>query len=292
MSEPLLEHILVPIDGSPSALLAARCAASICVPGGSLGLLQVTTGVRDLAAYGIDTFAGLAGGVSGDLHDQVRIAEDTEATRLLEEAKAALPSSVRVQTATRQGQPAAVILDELGKPAFDSVVLGSRGRGAIARAFFGSVADRVARQATKAVFVARNAGVHRILVGVDGSEPALRAVQAAAVLARRLGAGIDLLHVVNVPPASRQSADAAVRAAAEGVLKAAVTAIGAWDGLEVGTAIDFAEPVQGLLGMATGLGADVLVVGRCGRSLDPRSPLGSVAQRIATHADASVWLIP
>lgn len=292
MSESPLRNILVPTDGSPSALLAARCAGLLCDAGGGIRLLHVTTGLRDLAAYGVDTVAGLAGGVSGDLHDQVRLTEEQEASRLLDQARAALPPGLHVETEARQGQPAATILEELGKPEIDSAVLGSRGRGILARALFGSVADRVARLATKPVLIARGAGVRRIVVGVDGSEPALHAVQAAAALARRMRTPLELVHIVNVPAASRQSADSKVRVAAEAVLKAAVNAIGPTAGLEVGTSIDFTEPVHGLLGLATGLGADLIVVGRRGRYPDPRLPLGSVAQRIVTHADISVWLIP
>lgn len=62
------------------------------------------------------------------------------------------------------------------------LVLGSKGHGRVAEILLGAVSQRAARRAQCPVVVARPAkdpGSHRVAVGVDGSEPSLRALDFA-----------------------------------------------------------------------------------------------------------------
>jgi nucleotide-binding universal stress UspA family protein len=62
---------------------------------------------------------------------------------------------VSVETITSAGPPAATLADLAQKGNVDLVVVGHRGRGALARALMGSVADRLVQICTKPVLVVR-----------------------------------------------------------------------------------------------------------------------------------------
>ncbi len=289
----MFERILVATDGSPPALLAARFAGLAAADDAVVRLFHVSSLLVDLTAMSIDTASGMVGGVMGDLHQQVELSESVEGARLLEATRQVFPAKMRVETFDKRGRPAATILQALESSDCDVAVLGSRGRGSIARAFFGSVADAVVRGSAKPVVVVRRPSAHRILVGVDGSEPSHRAARAAALLARRMGGTITLAHIADVPLPERERArlSDALRSSLKPVLEGARRAL-AGDGLTVEEVFAFGEPAHALLDEAARRGVDLIALGRTGWSQDRRVPLGSVAQRVVTHADASVLIVP
>jgi nucleotide-binding universal stress UspA family protein len=188
-----------------------------------------------------------------------------------------------------------VLLQALLQADVDSVIVGTRGRGAIARALFGSVADAVVRGATKPVLVARGASVRSIVVAFDGSTVSRRAARAAATLSLRTGSAITLLHVADVPPAraERASAVAALRSAVQPLLTEARSEIRSL-APEAPVADRFVEgdPAAGILDEVQKIAADLIVLGRAGWTHDKRLPVGSVAMRVVTHSDASVLVVP
>ena len=64
-------------------------------------------------------------------------------------------AGVAAQAVEKAGNPAATIIETAESGGYDLVVVGVRGRHAIARFLFGSTADRVARHATTPVLVVR-----------------------------------------------------------------------------------------------------------------------------------------
>lgn len=86
----------------------------------------------------------------------------------------------RIAVVRRSG-PAAATLMESARDA-SMLVIGSRGHGRIGEFLLNSVSQRAARRAHCPVVVARpamDAGAHRVVVGVDGSGPSLRALELA-----------------------------------------------------------------------------------------------------------------
>ena len=174
----MYRRILVPLDGSAQAEAAIPYAARI--PSERVRLLRVEPAVSDAAPA--------VGAPSADL----------------ERAGAPLVEIGRmVEPAAARGDPA----EEIVRMAADAdlVVMTTRGHGAGGRLVFGSVADRVARHAPVPTLVVRGgdrpvvpARFVRIVVPLDGSPTAERALPVASRLARLLELPVHCLTVAEV----------------------------------------------------------------------------------------------
>lgn len=126
----------------------------------------------------------------------------------------------------------------------------------------------------------------RILVGVDGSEPSMKAAQLAAEIAIRFGARVTLAYVVPrllLPPDAYGLTVADVeqehRVFGEKLLAHALTRLGE-SGVQVDTVVLNGPPAEGLAESAQAIGVDLVVVGSRGRGAVARMLLGSVTDRL------------
>jgi nucleotide-binding universal stress UspA family protein len=136
----------------------------------------------------------------------------------------------------------------------------------------------------------------RILVGVDGSEPALKAARLAAEIALRFGARLTLAYVVPrllLPPDAYGLTVAEVESEhqsfAQKLLAAARAKLGE-PGVEVDTFVLYGSPAESLAEAAAQLDADLVVVGSRGRGAVARSLLGSVTDRLV-HVSSKAVLV-
>ncbi len=177
--------ILVPLDSSPEARTALPYAMALATPGTEILLLTV---IADGAAV------------------------YTAASELEQAAQRLRVVGHTVRTEVAVGDPTQGILDTAANQGVGLIVLASHGRGAVGRLIYGSVADRVAREAPVPVMVVRYAslepgpvGVTRLVVPLDGSPFAEQSLPVATEISRRLGTPIFLVRVVNsaalLPPA-------------------------------------------------------------------------------------------
>lgn len=129
---------------------------------------------------------------------------ESEAREALEGA--ARGAGERVKHAVRRGIAAApTILTYADENDIDVIVMGSHGRRGLRRFFLGSVAEEVVRAGEWPVLIvhrteegAAPAEYRRILAPVDFSERTTFALDHAVALAEKFGAGLRLLHVVEV----------------------------------------------------------------------------------------------
>jgi nucleotide-binding universal stress UspA family protein len=126
----------------------------------------------------------------------------------------------------------------------------------------------------------------RILVGVDGSEPSMKAAQLAAEIAIRFGARVTLAYVVPrllLPPDAYGLTVADVeqehRVFGEKLLAHALTRLGE-SGVQVDTVVLSGPPAEGLAESAQAVDVDLVVVGSRGRGAVARMLLGSVTDRL------------
>ena len=142
--------------------------------------------------------------------------------------------------------------------------------------------------------------LHRLLVGTDGSEPATRAVEWAAALAKQLDAEVVAVHAFTFDPA-QLSNDLIVlpdeeierlkeesRASLAEIWSAPLRAAG----VRFRTSLETGNAAKVLLDAAGREGADLIVVGSRGRGGFREVLLGSVGHHLTHHSPIPVVIVP
>lgn len=299
--------ILVPVDGSVLAQQAIPYARALLRPDDQVLLLRVVPLAESIAAAMTGTVIASEDEVSA----MWKQAADGE---LAEAAGHAGIAADRIETEVAVGDPAEqIVAAAQAKPA-EMIVMASHGRGAIGRAIFGSVADRVAHTATVPVMLVRPSKDHtdrpdfhvaRVVVPLDGSALAEEALPVAKRISTQLAVPIHLVRAIDpvsalpmapsVTPIAPVSPEIAtqimneIEAEAKGTL-ATVERKLAGDGFTA-----TAELLEGspFFAIADALKpGDVLVMTSHGRTGVRRWLMGSVAEKLVREAPAPVVIVP
>jgi nucleotide-binding universal stress UspA family protein len=300
-----LRRILVPLDGSFFSEQALRHAQAIGGSETELILLSVVPPAEEIR--------GLLGNVLVTAQE-VRHAYEEGTRKDLERAqKAWLGDRPHVRLEVAEGDPSEEILRATERDGVDLIVMATHGRGALGRWAIGSVADRVARTSPVPVMLIRPveeiptapgpATIERLIVPLDGSETAMRALPFAAVLALHLRIPVLVVTVADLPPdlsgpliyaaayseevynelvETSQNRAREVLAAGAATLRAA--------GVTVSEQI-LEGPVAAAIAGAAGR-HDVIVMTSHGRSGFKRWVLGSVTSKLIHQRDIPVVLVP
>ncbi|WP_424016963.1 universal stress protein [Halorientalis pallida] len=141
----MYQHILLPTDGSEGFAAAADHAAAVAER------FDATVHVLSVA----DTrnrFESPSSGLSSQAWDE---AEHERAEAAVEDAVAALPDGVAVETHVVEGVPKTAILDAVDDIGVDLVIMGTHGRTGIDHYLIGSVAEKVVRKSPVPVMTVR-----------------------------------------------------------------------------------------------------------------------------------------
>ncbi|WP_298816253.1 universal stress protein [uncultured Roseibium sp.] len=141
----------------------------------------------------------------------------------------------------------------------------------------------------------------RIVVGYDGSENAMNAVEFAVGLAKAGGAGLVLAHVLEWSPYTfltpteieerHARRNEELERAQTAVLEPVLTKL-AGTGLEVASELRYGHIAETLIKIAEEEGVDHLVIGRTGHSKLSSRIFGSVAGSLAQAAPVPVTIVP
>ena len=135
----------------------------------------------------------------------------------------------------------------------------------------------------------------KILVAVDGSPDADRAVRAGAEIAAAEGARLILGHVSCLPEHYRShlvdQLEEAIRADGEKILEHAVRVARGAGAEAESRLLEKDHAAEALLALAREIGADLIVIGVRGRTPDQVRALGSVSEAVTREAQTSVLLV-
>jgi nucleotide-binding universal stress UspA family protein len=284
------QKILCPIDFSPGSQHAMRVAVRLAAASDAELMLTHVWYLPPLAYGGEYPIAP----------DAVQLLVDDDERGLAEAAaEASQLGAKRVTTKLLTGVPWDRIVDMLrGDAAIDLVVMGTQGRTGLGRILLGSVAENVVRHAPCPVLVTRASDAEKpfdhILCPVDFSDSSQQAVELAAKLAAPGGAGITLLHVLELPVS--YSGEPLVPGFVEDLDKHSARLLEQWAtelkakvSVPVTARTRIGSPGAQILAAQDGDPTfDLVVMGSHGRTGLRRVLLGSVAEQVIRHAGCPV----
>ncbi len=301
-------QILVPLDGSALAETVLPHAAVLArATGSTLTLLRVI-----LSPLLMHPELGIAPGVV--LTAEALEIQEAEARTYLETVAARLEAvSLTVRTALVEGDPATTIVGWAAQdPPLRMVAMATHGRSGLRRWVFGSVAEKVLQAVATPLLLVRGSAdtpegkplpsahlYHTLVVPLDGSPLAERALHQAVPLAQTTGATLILVAVA--PALDEETSGAtelswAPAAQHETTLRLTeyltrtAAHLQAAD-IPVQTRLEYGHPAEGILRLGEEVGADLIVMSTHGRGGIQRFWLGSTALKVVQSTHRPVLLV-
>ena len=302
MSKPTANRfarMLMATDGSPSADQAAEVAALIAK--------SFDSEVTILSA--IPSIGAKAAPLEGEYYSKLINRADDNADKAASVFKKAGVTVTEKEIPQGRASVVETIVDYAAQEKTGLIVMGTRGLGGFRRAVLGSVSSGVAAHAPCATLVVRQSekkggagrGIRRVLVAVDGSPNAQRALETAIDIAKGMKADLRIAHVVYVPtlfwsmgvPGAAVPTDKIEEDAEKAASKLLAEAVKFSKDAGVANpkdelVTDLVSPAQGIVQLAERDSTDVIVIGTRGNGGFKKLLLGSVANSVLHYADCSV----
>lgn len=291
---PRWRRIVVATDFSRTAGVALRSAESLAREiGGTIVLVHAIELPSATYSFGVETI-GLP-----DIRE--RWAEEARRTLKVHADRSRARSGMRVIPVVRIGKPWFEIVETVREHGADAVCLGNSGHSLFERLLLGSTAENVVRHSPVPVLVTRGralGALRRVLLPVafDGRAAAFDEGSHAAIefALSRLprGAELEALHVVPPLPVVEPWMALEVPSIADATagLRDHLDRVGA---KRVRARVVLNEdPASAILTRGRRWRADLILLSTHGRRGVPRAVLGSVAERVARHADRPVLVLP
>lgn len=292
-----LAKVLLATDGTPSSQRAAEVAANVAKAFDSeVTVLSV-----------IPSISAVSAPLEGEYYSRLVNRADDNADAAFAVFKKAGVQAGEKEIPKGRSSVVETIVQYAEKNGSTLIVVGTRALGIFKRTFLGSVSSGVAAHSPCPTLVvkprkgASSGELRRIIVAVDGSEFAQRALEAAISLSKTLDAELEIAHVVYIPalfwsmgvpgpdfPTQRLEDDAEKEAAkvlAKAVKFARDSGIGS---PREALVKDLVSPAEGIIELCRKDRADLVVIGTRGNSGFKKLLLGSVANSVLHDADCSV----
>jgi nucleotide-binding universal stress UspA family protein len=280
--------IVVGIDGSSSALDAARWAAHEAA--------RRSAPVYLVSAFGWSGHRHL--GDPGLGHYRETLLQDTWKTvSAAADAARHVAEGVEISELTLDGYPVPLLITESRTAGL--LVIGDRGLGGFTSLLIGSVAIRLASQAECPVVVVRgeqSSGTGPVVVGIDGSPLSEAALEFAFGAADARGVPLIAVHVWNDYAIAVSVLEPvewdAVEAEEQQLL---AERLAGWSekypDVEVRRVVERDSPAHALIEQASGTNAQLMVVGSHGRGSAAGLVLGSVSHALLHHSPCPVAVV-
>lgn len=202
------------------------------------------------------------------------------------------------------GSPSSEIITRANEWQPDLIIVGSHGRTALGRFFFGSVSQKVVNEARSSVRVARGRVVTpadtpvRLVVGMDGSAGAEAAIAEIAARNWPFGGEVRVVNAAWTIPPVDEAVEVArilerIQQENERVKKLTDEAVNKLRaaGLQASVMIKEQEPKSLLCQEAESMKADCIFVGARGLGRLERILIGSISSGVAARAHCSVEIV-
>jgi len=208
------------------------------------------------------------------------------------------PQCRHIRLIADSGDAAEGIIQTAEESHADLVIVGQRGMTATPSFLLGGVSQKVATYAPCSILVVKEpmAKLERILVAIDGSEPAHKAVE---FLARGPFKGLAQVTIVTVWPSGRSErwgmrGQPELRQAVEDKGQELLRNIAgecAGSTYKIATELLHGDPAFAILDAAARHQAQIIVIGSRGVKAIKRFLLGSVSEKVLVHAPCSVLIV-
>lgn len=286
----MIERLLVPVDGSETALRAAELGGAFARQFDATMEIVHVIGDRTLR-----------------LGEQHAVDPTTRGEDVLDTARERVtPDGIEPTTSILDGRPPSTIAAYAEEQGFDMIVMGRHGRSGVRERLIGTVTDRVLRTSTVPVLTvpggdestSAEAGIDTILLPTDGSEQAEQAAPYGGNIAANFGASLHLLTVVDVDAAAGVFDAGGVPASfideleadGQAALDRLETAVGDGAG-EVHSTLRRGTPHQEIGTVVTDQEVDLIVMASTGQSNVVSQSLGSTAARVLRTVSVPVLVI-
>jgi nucleotide-binding universal stress UspA family protein len=291
MAQAPYRSIFVPLDGSPFAEQALPVAVEIARRAGAMLQLALVHHPVPALATALEVPE-----IEAQLDQEARLREQTYLQGVMRRLRD--QANVPVTTVLLDGAVADALQAQIESTGVDLVVGTTHGRGPMSRFWLGSVADLLLRRLHVPLLLVRPTGgagapvaIRTILIALDGSPFAERALAGAMALGQPFGASYTLLFVVEPPmPIADPSglmvlpatidAEKRVKANAERYLADVAEGMRR-DGFAVSVrAVEGATAAGTILAEAEGQKADLIALASHGAGGFERLVVGSVADKV------------
>jgi len=297
----MFKKILVPLDGSDLAERALEPALTIaCQQKGSEVILLCVPVYQDIlvpSAVGFDlllpdqSLEKFRGNIETYLHE-VKTARNRPETRL--------------RTLIEDGDVASVIVDTAEEQAVDLIIMTTHGYSGFSRWLLGSVTERVLRSAPCPVLAIRQKRpMTNILITLDGSLLAEKALEPGIELAHLLGGRVSLLQVdqdTNLGAIELSMLELAETGLSHHIQKEAgndhlvnylnkTAESYRQKGLTIETVVIEGTPARSILDFAEAEEIDLIVMTTHGRTGLSRWVYGSVTEKVMRGTEAAMLII-
>ena len=285
MTQNRFETILVPIDGSLSCIRARELATLIARKFHSkITVVHVVS--HDFMHPELKANYQLPSLILRKI-DEVYMKAGEKILRTAEDAFNDEGLQVEPLLIRRSEDPSDTILNLAKERPFDLIVIGNRAETRAERFELGSTSEKIVLYSkTPVLIVKRKTKMSKLLVAVDGSEQANKALKYASNLAMEFKAKVTLLHVSESKLANLEPE--AVRIVGENILSDAATN---FEGIDLDKRLEYGSPAQNIIKVASQENYDLIILGSRGLSSVKRYLLGSVSEDASMHARRSVLIV-
>jgi nucleotide-binding universal stress UspA family protein len=274
-----LGKILVPVDGSASSLMAEETAAKIAKKtGANITVLHI---IRE-PMLGYRLPSKIEEEIMGHIEQEAEKITREALTIFVEER---VNADLKV---VRWRDPADTIL-EFSKN-YDLVVIGAYGENEKSPYVLGSVTKKVMRQTRNPLLVVKRvSALSNLLICVDGSENALKALKYGAQLADKMDSDITLLNVQEKK--MFDYAPDVVEDLGKKILSKAAEVISEKKS-KINRKLEIGVPADVIVEVAEKGNHDLIIMGSRGFGKVKRFLLGSVSDDVSHKAKCSVLIVP